>query len=733
MSWLSKALKGAKKVVKFDPILGPIVEPAILIYDNEKKKSDGKKKAAANAKRGPLPPQSFSAIRTDGGVQFKIIDRNPLIDRSGAVRYDIYWAQVVDLSTDDTIAAGFARATNVMSLPAPGVEGASVVRMLFGERYLQGFYYCVGFDAANNMGQPTPPIVLNDASNSGSYPDDVSHFDVSESGIVSNGVSYSEVSFIYQAPNDPRFAGVKFFIKDYPVINEIYETFLHSYRGERGGTGQDKFLLEVGRRKGTGTLTIVGTALTGVGSAFLSEMNAGDLLEVRGHIQTILSVTSNTVATLSAGWGGDAVAAVADWWIIPEVTIYAVSLAVDGSHREDIENAPSVKVFLDGLLSPPVSPVLTGDVDSNGVSTIGEVNRIEFNQLAGTEIVRYHAYKGRGAGLAYSACVHFATEEHNPHALGNGHHQIDDTVFETGDKESNQVFSYYLVAENAREQRSNPSTRVEIACRLNSAGSGDGSIPSRNGVLNVLYNAALCGTVGNNVDFADASQDTFNATGGPPTGWARWHSTIFGTAVTRAKHYNNDEIRFTAPGAAGQTFAYQALQTWASLADPRIRKGSLLTFQALIQHDGVLPNGTFYMYLELFDNGGGFLEYCPRRYRDGFTGELTFDAGTTIVTPASNVIAIDCSELLGNWQGFMGVFRPTDSLAAAFMRVTWGWEGGTVGNIRVTQPMLSYGEELCNWTGQMINTSLLYPNGGDPPGWIGDGPGHRDQLLPIQP
>lgn len=674
--------------------------------------------------RGALPPQSFSAKRTDGGILFTIIDRDPVAEANGAVRYDIVWAEDVDLSTSETVAAGFARATNIMSIPAPGRAGADAVRLLFGERFLRGFFFCVGVDSTNVRGEPTPPISMNDTETSGGYPDDVSHFSVSESGEVHNGVPYSVISFIYQAPADDRFAGVKFFVKDYPVTNQIYQTYYHRYTGERGGTGQDAFKLEVGRRKGSGTITIVGTNITGVGSTFLSEMNTGDLLEARGHVQQLAFVSNDTTADFGFGtWTGDDVTGLADWWIIPEVTFFAVSCAKDGTHRDDVTNAPMDREFLDGLLSPPVTPVLVGNFDSNGVSTLGEVNRLEWDQLVGTEIKAYHLYRGEGAAVSFGDCDHVATRDHNPHALGSGHQSIDDTDFTISQKEQNQVFSYYLVAENWREQRSDPSTLVEVACRLNNASSGDPTIPARSGVLNLLYDAALIGTAGNNVDSADASQDTFNNLGGPPTGWVRWHSTLSGGAATRTKHANNDQFKFVAPGLGGATYAYQDIEAFDAAANKIIREGAVLTLQFLIKHGGVLPDGTFSVYLEAY-NAGVAQEFCPRRYRDPADDALKFYAPGTL-----SLLSIPGSDLLSTWQGSFGVFLPRDSVTTTVLRAAFRWTDGTVGEIYVTQPMLSYGEELCNWTGQMVDTALRYPTPGDPPIPLGDGSGSREIVF----
>lgn len=685
--------------------------------------------------RAALQPISFTAKRDDGGVLFRIVDRDPIIEGQGAVRYDILWAADVNLSTAETIAAGFARAVQVLSIPAPGKANAEAARHLFGERYLIGYYFCVGYDSTNTPGEPTPPIAMGDTSTGGGYPDDVSHFSISESGEVHNGVPYSVISFIYQAPNDSRFAGVKFFVKDYPVINEIYQTHFHRHVGQLGGTGQDKFKWEVGRRKGTGRLLQIATVnIIGSGAPatkFRSEMNAGDYIEARGHTQEIGTVytTTDFLALLSANWTGPNVVDLDDWWIIPLVTIYAVSVGKDGSHREDVTNAPSVTVLLDGLLSAPVAPVLTGNYDANGVSTLGEINRLEWDQLAGTEIKAYHLYRGLGAAAAFVDCTHIGTRMHDANNLAGGHHSFDDKDFTITQKEQNQVFSYYLVAENWREQRSSPSSRVEVACRLNNAGSGDPTIPSRSGVKTLLYNGAFAGTVGNNVDDLDVSQDTFNAdVARIGAGWNRWESGVSGGAVTRPKHIANDQVIFAPPGAGGSARLWQGVKAWEAAADPIIKEGAVLTFQALIKHDGTLPDGTFTMYLESLDAVQAHNEYCPRRYRDPADDALKWTAATSAA-----ILTVPVASLLSTWQLFFAVFLPstTAALDIAELRVNWGWDDGTVGNIYVTQPMLSYGEELANWSGEMVERLMRHPRSGDPVGPIGDGPGHRRELIRI--
>mgnify|MGYP001616863184 CR=1 FL=1 len=706
---------------------GPVGLPPLWGWGPAVDRIDGRSRRNS---RAALPPRSFTARRTDGGVEFRIIDRNPIAEVNGSVRYDIYWAEDVDLSTAETIAAGFARATAVSSIPAPGKEGADATRTIYGERYLRGFYFCCGVDSTNVRGEPTPPISMNDSSTGGGYPDDVEHFAVSESGEVHNGVTYSVISFVYQAPKDDRFAGVEFYVKDYPVINQIYQTHFHRYRGQKGGTGQDSFKWEVGRRKGTGTISISGADITGVGTAFLSEMNGEDLVEARGHTQVLEQmggVTSNTVATLVDPWTGDTITSNADWWAIPLVTIYAVSIGKDGSHREDIEAAPSATVYLDGLLSPPVAPVLLSNEDSNGVSTLGEINRLEWDQLAGTEMKAYHLYRGLGAAVAFADCTHIGTRDHNPHALAAGHHFFDDKDFTIVQKEQNQVWSYYLVAENWREQRSLPSSRQEVACRLNAPSGGDPTIPARSGIKNLLYNAALSGTAGNDVSAIDATQDVFNGTGGPPAGWARWEGTVNGAATVKPKHFGGDEVKLVAPSATGTTYFYQGIKGWDAAADPIVRKGALLTFQALIKHGGTTPDGDFLMYLETLDGAAVQQEYCPRRYRDPADDALKFyAAGTT------SIMHIPMTDLLSTWQMFFCVFKPnTTGLTVGEVRVNWGWTEGTTGEIYVTQPQLSYGEELCNWTGELEDPLLRYPASGDPPGGYGDGPGHRKDLIDI--
>jgi hypothetical protein len=672
--------------------------------------------------RNPLPPRSFTARRRDGGVEFRIIDRDPIAEGNGSIRYDIYWSEDVDLSSAETIAAGYARATQVESIQAPGKEGADASRTIYGEKYLRGYYYCVGVDSAGGRGEPTPPIAMGDDSTGGGYPDDVEHFAVSESGEVHNGVPYSVISFVYQAPNDERFAGVKFFVKDYPVLNEIYQTHFHRHTGARGGTGQDKFKWEVGRRKGTGTLSLALDVMSGVGTEFQAEMNAGDHIEARGTTAAVLSLANNTSGLLSAWWSGLDVISLADWYIIPAVTIYAVSVGKDGSHREDIENAKSAVVWLDGLLSPPVAPVLIGNYDSNGVSTLGETNRLEWDQLEGTEIKQYHLFRGEGAAVPFESCTLVHTQAHDPNELANGHHYYDDTDFTIVQKESHQVWTYYLLAENWREQRSAASNAIEIACRLNNSGSGDPTIPARSGVLNILYNAALAGVSGSNVDSADVNQDTFNAMGGPPSGWARWHGAVYFAAVTRPQHLNNDQVKFFPPTAAGTTFVYQNING-ASGVPAIIRNGALLTFQGLVKHGGVVPDGYFGFYVETF-NGAAHNEYCARRYRN------SSDALDWITGPSARV-NIPTTDLLSTWQLFFAVFRIDTSFTATTLRANFGWDSGTVGNIYVTQPMLTFGEELCNWTGQMVDTALRYPKSGNPFGGIGDGPGRRGEIIVV--
>ena len=57
----------------------------------------------------------------------------------------------------------------------------------------------------------------------------------------------------------------------------------------------------------TGAIDPTGTNTTvpGSGTAFLSELSIGDEILVTGETRTIATITSDTVATVTAAWGSD--------------------------------------------------------------------------------------------------------------------------------------------------------------------------------------------------------------------------------------------------------------------------------------------------------------------------------------------------------------------------------------------------------------------------------------------
>src|SRR5581483_5973245 len=132
------------------------------------------------------------------------------------------------------------------------------------------------------------------------------------------------------------------------------------------------------------------------------------------------------------------------WTAIGKVTVYAVPLSKAGTHG-DYTLAPSVALLFDAELSAPLPPSLSTSSMPGGILIL-------CTPPAGTQIDSITLYKGKGSGLAFSACSRITSWDHDK-IQANPFLQYADSDFLSIDKESAQLFSYYAVAVNVRGQQ----------------------------------------------------------------------------------------------------------------------------------------------------------------------------------------------------------------------------------------------------------------------------------------
>lgn len=676
---------------------------------------------------------------------------------SSAFQYHLYWAEDVDQTTNDGILAGFARATLLSPAISGGphrARGAPELTAFYADpKYQIGFFYCVGVNINGEESAPGNPVKIVSGSG-GTIPDDVEHFQASESGVVHDGTTISVVSYSFRIPlTGGRIDRIQFMYQNYPALNEFQEGESVRVTVGRGGTQTGDLTFPVGRRIGTGTITIVGTAVTGVGTSFLTLAAAagGDVLEVLGDRATILSVTDNEHMTLTAAWSGPPVAGVGDWQTIAAVQIFAVSEGLNGARRDDPQNAPSVDVVLDGNLSPPIAPTTVY------VTPLDNSVRIEATQVAGTELDSYVLYRSTGsgvdAGMSFSppqpaaGTLQLDRQPAVVNPVSGSLVQFEDSAFTQTEKEQGQAFVWYVTVRNKRGDES-AAASAGGTCRLTTSQDVDPSLTGRVGMRNLLFNGFIGGTPITVVADTNVSQDAFNGTsvgnvpgtpygGTGPTagtglfaGYTRWHSTTTGAAALPL-FGNGNEVQIVAPGLGQFTYVFQEVDAWSGglggAPGIKITRGGFYVFSGLFRYDVGLgqPTGEFVIYIEQYANGiksGDAL----RRYRDSGTQQLAYYPQGD----PNNPYTIPCSLLTTSWQRFYAVFQADASLTTNQLRCNIALHNTNVGGIFMCRLMLNEGEDIAYWTGDMGNTLVSQPPNTNPPGGMNDGPGNRDGRFP---
>jgi hypothetical protein len=655
----------------------------------------------------PLQPKRFSVHAEGTAVRVVVIDYGKPgqgSQHSGSVRYDIYWAETVDTSTKATIAAGFARATCLApSLPAPRVEDQATSMLLTDPKYLSGYYFCVGVDANGEKSEPTAPISVTTEGVDSTVPGDVTHWDVSESGEAANGSVYSALSYRCQAPHPlGSFGGVQIYLKNYPNIGQIEQGFFHRYYGSASGPITGKQLYPICRRRGTGTVTATNGSPTITGSGFLAIAQANDQVEILGVRATIQSLTDTTI-TLTGNWSGESVVAFGEYSIIGYVTIFGVAISKGGTHKADVETAPSVSLLMDGELSAPVAPTLSG-------SSLGNAIRIEVTVVPGVQIKQVNIYRATGAGQAFSSCALVKSIAYDA-VNASGTLVWDDSDFTTYEKEQGQVFSYYATTVNVRDQESSASSRLEKACRLSIPGEGSPTIPAGALGKNLLYNSYIYGTSGASVSVADVVQSDYSGT--PPDGYALWDDNPLGGA-SAATHLNGTEVSLGAPGAGVSCGIRQRIGAWDNTGGAtgrecrRVDKGQNLTFSIYAKSTSATgPNGTLTLFIAMLN--AAFAQIGSYNVKTRLSDD-SFD-----YTDTTYIIA--GSDLPDEHYRYYATFSPTTIPAGVHWieaRITHN-DSDNGNNVLVTKVMLSYGDQMHAWTPELV--SVIYPPpGSTPPG-----------------
>jgi hypothetical protein len=717
---------------------------------------------ARNRPLPPRPPKSFRIEKAGLGIRV-IVTGWPAdsIDVPGtsAFQYLLYWSEDVDQTTNDGILAGFARAT----LLSPAISGGgarnrgypTLTAFYADPKYQTGYFYCTGVNVEGDESAPGNPVKIISGSG-GTVPSDVEHFQASESGVAHNGTTISVVSYSFRVPTTGgEVDRVQFMYRNYPALNEFQEGESVRVTVGRGGTQTGSLDFPVGRRIGTGSITIVGAAVAGVGTQFLGLAAAagGDVLEVLGARETILSVTDNENMTLVSAWAGPPVSGVTDWQVIASVEIFAVSEGRNGARRDDPENAPSATVVLDGDLSAPIAPTTVY------VTPLDNSVRIEATQVAGTELDSYVLYRSTGtsvdAGMALSppqpsaGTTQIDREPAVVNPIPGSLVQFEDSAFTQTEKEDGQAFVWYVTVRNVRGDES-AAASAGGTCRLTTSQDVDPSLTGRVGMRNLLFDGFVGGTAGTTVADTNTSQDGFNGTSvgnlpGKPyggsgaaagtgafVGYTRWHATTTGAAALPL-FGNGNEVQIVAPGLAQSTYVFQEIDAWSiglgGAAGVKITKGGMYVFSGLFRYDPVFgqPNGEFVIYIEQYANNtknGDAL----RRYRDVGTQQLAFYAQGD----ANNPYTVPGSLLTTAWQRFYAVFQMDASLTTNQVRCNIALRNSNVGAIFMCRLMLNEGEDIAYWTGDMGNTLISQPVNASPPGTMGDGDGNRSGRI-LQP
>lgn len=695
----------------------------------------------------PLPPVQFKAEQYMNGVRVTCEGRDRKLERDGTVSYRIRWTADVDTLTQLGKDQGRARSVVVDSLDAPGEAKLTVERLITDPKFASGYFIAEGVDSRGNASAEY--VISGKISNQildSSVPADVTHLQISGSGEFVGGDVVEALSVACRAPLPlGSFDGVQLFLKDYISLGSIQEGEFHRHNGVAGASMQFKVNYQIAKRVGVGTSVTVtngSTAVSGVGTQFTTQAQAGDVIEVGMRRGTVQSVTDDTHLTLTGNWTALTLTT-GDYAFYAKVTIYAISISKGGTHRSDVTNAPSVAVLFDGSLGTPNAPTITATVLGNAV-------RIEFPIVAGTKIAKYRLYRGTGSGVAFTSCtvIDELPQPKSDIALTSSNMQFEDSSFDAYQKEQGQFFTYYVTTVNERGDESAASNSQSVSCRLDSP--EDTEIGGRLGLKNYLFNAMFSGTAAGNVADNDANQDinlfTFVDGGYTPgipgrpyggnagqldgtgrfKGYTRWAGTKTGGAAALPSFQNGNEILMPAPGFGQSCYVFQEFGAWddGRVRFMKMKKNAFIVFQIKMRHSGAAPNGGLALVVEQYNNNT-LTGNAKRRYRDT-AAVLQFATGTN-----SN-FDVSGSLLLSTWQTFWAVYQFDASLGTTTqIRFTFEHHDTNNGNdIYICEPMVNDGTDRGAWTADMADPYVSMPVPINPsPDPTGDGRRPWDKFV----
>lgn len=655
------------------------------------------------------PPKDFKVERQGALLRLVVIDRGKFDSQmtpSGADHYAFYWAETVDISSANTIDAGYARSTKVADVQRTFIEDRAITTELNDPKYQNGYFYVVG---ANAIGDRSRYLFSGQQSNvvlDETIPANVDHFQASESGRPMNGTVVSAISFSYRAPLSKSFAGVQFFLEHYPNHGQVTEFVSDRFTSPGSMSASDFFAIPC-RRKGVGTINLTNglASVTGVGTSFLIQFFPGDAVEIFSDQQGIVqTVTDNTTMTLTVNWAGTTVVAQADYTSLGLVNIYAVALSKAGTHG-DYLTAPKVSVLFDAELSPPIAPTLTAVSIGNGI-------RIALTPPPGTQLKHGLIYKGKGAGLAITDAL-MKTMNPIPVDVNNptGLFQFDDFDFTTYEKENGQIYSYYASYVNLRGTEGTATARVEASPRLDTPGDNGPTQAAGAVTTNLLYNSYIYGTPGNVVAVADASQLTYS--GAIPAGAHAWDGLAAGTGATAPVHQNNTEVKLPAPTATNNWCQFsERIDAWdhGTVANRRIDKGRNITIALYVFSSGTSPNGSLTLTIAMMNAGSdvGYFATKRRISTDAFDyTEIT--RGTAGLYGRT----VNGSDLTSTPTLVFCTFSPQTIPATVDqieLRILH-WDTSNANHIIVTKVMLNYGDQWGLWTPEQPKLPFPPPGG----------------------
>jgi hypothetical protein len=610
-----------------------------------------------------LPPKDLKVKRDGGMVRLVAIERGKFIATSGvlsgAVQYIFYWVAEADVTTKTGRNAALARAEVIGIVSRTYVDDQELPSGLLADaRFASGFFMCAG-----SNGSDLSDDVIVSASQSGdildgTIPGAVTDLQISESGEQANGTVASVLAFTYVAPNPKNsFIGIQPVIADYPAIGDLTEFGPLGYGGPAGGAGGGLLRIIPARRTGDGTISIVGTAVTGVGTRFTLFAKTGDQLEVFG-VRARVTVNSDTSMTLDAAWPATApiVLTEGQYVVIGRCRVYAVSLSQTFAHSADQSTWPFVDIDLDGELSPPNAPA------SLILTAFGNGIRGQFAQVAGVGIRGYLVFRSTGVTDDISTAIQNGKEiRHDPTTPNGGTVlQFEDSFFSVFERENGQVFRYYVKTINVRDQFSALYATATSSCRLDAPSDNSPTNNAREIALNQLWDGHINGTAAP-VAIGDAGQDV-NMGGAPPAGRSRW----FGTNLRRRRrpgHVSSTEVilAMSAAAAAGQSALVQDIDAWdnATAANRRLPTNKLLVLQVKARTSGGQPNGILYLEIQQW-NGG--VQSATANYRQRLSNDVLDTSATSL--------AIAGSDILTDYHVYWGVFVPDANAVTTFFRAS---------------------------------------------------------------